>query len=149
MSYPLKKATRPVAQLELLYTSADSLGNKQKELEATVLQDHNIVVITETWWDNSRDWSVAISGYKLFRRDRQGKRGGCVAIYTRKEAKCGELSLVNTHEQVESLWVTVRDQDSKGSLVISVYCRPTDQVEMNFRKTDVQLFRELLNKTSL
>lgn len=25
-----------------------------------------VVVITETWWDDSHDWSVAFDGYKLF-----------------------------------------------------------------------------------
>jgi len=64
--------TRPVAQLKCLYTSACSLGNKQEELEANVqLETHNTVVITETWWNDSSDWSVASNGYKLFRRDRQ------------------------------------------------------------------------------
>ncbi|PKU33327.1 rna-directed dna polymerase from mobile element jockey- hypothetical protein [Limosa lapponica baueri] len=53
------------------------MGNKQEELDATMLlESYDIVAITETWWDESYDWSVAIDGYKLFRRDRQGTRGG-------------------------------------------------------------------------
>jgi len=47
------------------------LRNRQKELEATVLlENYDIVVITETCWDDSLDWSVVINGYKLFRRNR-------------------------------------------------------------------------------
>ncbi|PKU29371.1 rna-directed dna polymerase from mobile element jockey-like [Limosa lapponica baueri] len=54
----------------------ESMGNKQEELEATVQQEnHDVVTITETWWDDSHDWSAAMDGYKLFRRDRQGRRG--------------------------------------------------------------------------
>jgi len=32
-----------------------------------------------------------------------------IAIYNRKGIECEELSLKNSHEQVESLWVTIRD----------------------------------------
>jgi len=28
------------------------------------------------WWDHSYYWSAAVDGYKLFRKDRQGKMGG-------------------------------------------------------------------------
>ena len=31
-----------------------------------LLENHNIVAVTETWWDDSPDWSVAIDGHKLF-----------------------------------------------------------------------------------
>ena len=56
--------TRPAAQLKCLYTNACGLGNKQEELEATVLlENYDIVVITETCWDDSLDWSVVINGY--------------------------------------------------------------------------------------
>jgi len=71
-----KKVTRPTAQLKYLYTNAHSMGNKQEELEATVLlESYDLVSITETWWDQCHDWSVAIDGYRLSRRDRQGREG--------------------------------------------------------------------------
>ena len=66
-----KKVTWPTAQLKCHYTNTCSMGNKQEELEATVLlESYHLVAITETWWDESHDWSAAINGYKLFRRDR-------------------------------------------------------------------------------
>ncbi|KAK4830595.1 hypothetical protein QYF61_012021 [Mycteria americana] len=66
-----KKVTRPTAQLKCLYTNAGSMGNKHEELEATVLlESYDLVAITESWWDESHDWSAAINGYRLFRRDR-------------------------------------------------------------------------------
>ena len=75
-----KEVTRPASQLECLYMNARSLGNKQKELEAAVLlENHDIVAVTETWWDDSHDWSVAIDSYKLFRRDRRER--GCCYLY--------------------------------------------------------------------
>ena len=75
------KVTRPTAQMKCLYTNACSMGNKHKELEATVLlESYDLIALTETWWDESHDWSVAIDGYRLFRRDRQGRSGGGVAL---------------------------------------------------------------------
>lgn len=71
--------------------------------------------------------SVAINSYKLFRRNGRGRRGEGVATYFNKGIECEELSQKNSHEQVRSPWVTVRDQGSKGSLVISVYYRTPNQ----------------------
>ncbi|KAJ7400591.1 hypothetical protein BTVI_104058 [Pitangus sulphuratus] len=48
------------------------MGNKQEELEAIMQQEsYDVVNITETWWNDSHDWSAAMDGYKLFRRVRQ------------------------------------------------------------------------------
>jgi len=47
------------------------MGNKQEELEASMLLgNYNLVAVTETWLDKSHSLSVAIDGYRLFRRDR-------------------------------------------------------------------------------
>ncbi|GAB0203436.1 hypothetical protein GRJ2_002809200 [Grus japonensis] len=125
-----KKVTWPTAQLKCLYTNAHSMGNKQEELEATVLlESYDLVAITETWWDKSHDWSAAINGYRLFRRDRRGRRGRGVALYVKKWIDCEELSLKNSHKQVESLWVRIRDQGNKGNLVVGVNYRPLNQGE--------------------
>ncbi|PKU36737.1 nipped-b-like protein [Limosa lapponica baueri] len=71
------EVAQSTAQLKCLYTNARSTGNKQEELEATMLlESYDIVAITETWWDESYNWNVAIEGYKLFRSDRRGMRGG-------------------------------------------------------------------------
>ena len=80
------------------------MGNKQEEIQATVmLESYDVIALSETWWDESHDWSAAINGYRLNRRDRWGKRGGGVALYNKKSIQCEELSLKNSHEQVESL----------------------------------------------
>jgi len=54
---------RLIAQLKCIYTNARSMRIKQKELEAIVQQDsYDLVPITETWWDDSLDWSAAMNG---------------------------------------------------------------------------------------
>jgi len=72
---------------------------------------------------------MVIDGYRLFRRDRWGKRGGGIALYIKKSIECEELSLKNSHEQVESLWVRIRDRGEKGNLVMGAYYRLPDQGE--------------------
>ena len=48
-------ATQKVAQLRCFYTNAQSMGNKQEELEAIVqLESYYIVAITEIWWNDSQ-----------------------------------------------------------------------------------------------
>ena len=52
-----------------------------------------------------------------------------VALYVRKWIDCEELCLRNSHDQVESLWVKIKDRSSKGHLVAGVCYRPSDQEE--------------------
>jgi len=90
---------------------------------SVLLESYNPFALTETWWDESHDWSVAVDSYRLFRRDRQGKRGGGVALYLKKSIQCEELSLKDSHAQVKRLWVRIRDRGNKGNLVVGVYYR--------------------------
>jgi len=98
-----KKVIWPIAQTKCLYTSAHSMGNKEKELVATAqMENYDLIAIKETWWDESRDWRAMIDSYKPFRRDRQGRRGGDVALYAKNGIDCTEPSLKNTNVQVRS-----------------------------------------------
>ena len=54
--------------------------------------------------------NVALGDYRLFRKDRQGRRGRGVALYIKKTLQSEELSLKNNHEQVESLWVRIGER---------------------------------------
>lgn len=47
---------------------------------------------------------MRIEGYKLFRKNIQGRKGGGIALYIREGIYCEELSLRNRHRQVKSLW---------------------------------------------
>ncbi|XP_051640625.1 uncharacterized protein LOC127469851 [Manacus candei] len=109
-----------------MYTNARSMGNKQEELEAIVQQEsYDVVAITETWWDDSHDWSAAMDGYKLFRRDRQGRRGGGVALYVRESLDSLELEVSNN--KVECLWIKIRGKANKADILVGVCYRPPNQ----------------------
>ncbi|KAM9590859.1 uncharacterized protein ACIBXB_005907 [Morphnus guianensis] len=127
-----------IGQLKCIYANARSMGNKQEEQEAIVQQDrYDLVAITETWWDDSHDWSAAMDGYKLFRRDRQGKRGGGVALYVRECFDCTELH--DSDNKVECLWVRMRGKANKADIVLGVCYRLPDQVE----ETDETFYKRL------
>jgi len=67
------------AQLKCLNANECSMGNKQEELETCAhLQGYDLIGITEMWWDASYDWRVGMEGYRLFRKERPGRRAGGV-----------------------------------------------------------------------
>jgi len=102
------------------------MDNKQEELKAIVQQEtYDMVVIMETWWDNSHNFSAVTHGSKLFRRDRQGRRGGGVALYARECFDCLELD--DGNDSIECLWVRVRGKANKAAIMLGVCCRPPDQ----------------------
>jgi len=110
---------RSRAQFKCIYTNACSMGNKQEDLEDIVQQhSYDFVAITETWWDYSHDWSAAMDGYKLFRRDRGGKRSTGVALYVRDCFDCIELD--NCDDKVDCLWVEMRGKANKADILLGV-----------------------------
>ncbi|KAJ7418962.1 hypothetical protein WISP_56946 [Willisornis vidua] len=52
-----------------------------------------------------------------------------LAFYIKKWIDCEELSLKSSHEQIERLWVRMRDLGNKVNLVIGVYFRLSNQGE--------------------
>ncbi|PKU36056.1 mitochondrial fission process protein 1 [Limosa lapponica baueri] len=114
------------AQLKCIYLNACIMVNKQEELEAIVQQEnYDIGAITETWWEDSQNWSAAIDDYQLFRRDRQGRRGGGVVFYVRDRFECLELNNVNA--SVECLWVRIKEKANKADIMVGICYRPPNQ----------------------
>ena len=70
--------------------------------------NHDLVAITETWWDHSHDLSAVMDGYKLFRRDRQGRKCGGVALYIKDCFDVAELGVGN--DEIECLWIKIRGE---------------------------------------
>ena len=65
--------------------------------------------------------------YKLFRRDRQGRRGIGVALYVKKCFSSVEISAEN--DTVESLWVRIRGKACRGDILVGVCYRLPNQDE--------------------
>ena len=109
------------------YTNASSMGKKQEQLEAIMQQAYcSLVAITETWWDHSHSWSAAVDGYKLFKRDRQGRKGGGVALYI---TECSPLELRAGNDKIEYLWVKIKGRANKAHIQVGVCYRLPNQDE--------------------
>ena len=71
-----------------------------------------------------------MTGYRLFRRDRQHRRGGGVALYIRECFDAVELEAVNG--KVESLWVRISGKANKANILVGVcYRLPNQDEEMD------------------
>ncbi|RMC06735.1 hypothetical protein DUI87_16181 [Hirundo rustica rustica] len=122
---------KSAAQLKCMYTNARSVGNKQEELEAMMQQKScDGVTIKETWWDESHSWSTALDGYKLFRRDRKGRRGGGVALYIGEALVAMEIK--TNDDEVECLWVRIKGKANKANILLGAcYCPPNQEEEVD------------------
>jgi len=104
------------------------MGNKQEQLEMCVrLQGYDIIGNMETWWGSSCDGSIEMGGYRLFKKGRQGRRGGGVALYVKDHLECMELCLGLDKEPTESLWIKIKSRVGTGDITVGVCYRPPDQ----------------------
>ncbi|GAB0203506.1 interleukin-6 receptor subunit beta [Grus japonensis] len=137
---PATKSASSGAQLKCLYANTRSMGNKQEALETcTCLQGYDLIGITETWWDGSYDWSVGMEGYRVFRKDRQGRRGGSVALYHNDQLECMELHLGMDEKLTKSLWVRIKGSTGTGDIIAGICYRPPDQRD----RADEALYRQI------
>jgi len=105
----------------------------------THLRGYNIIGITEKWRDSSYDWSIGMGGYRLCRKDRQGRRGEGVALYVKDQLECRELHLGLDEEPTESLWVKIKCRAGTGDITVGVCYWPSDQDE----RVDETLYRQI------
>ncbi|RMB93635.1 hypothetical protein DUI87_29862 [Hirundo rustica rustica] len=111
-----------------MYANARSMGNKKEELEVMVQQQScDVVGIMETWWEDSHGWSTALNGYKLFRRDRKGRRSGGVALYIKQTFDT--VGIETKEDGVECLWVRIKGKANKADILLAVCYRPPNQEE--------------------
>jgi len=74
----------PKATLRPAASSARMPTNKEEELELHAQSESYVITgITESWRENLHEWKTTMDGYRLFRKDRKGRRGGGVALYAK------------------------------------------------------------------
>ena len=78
-----------------------------------------------------------MDGYWLFKRDRQGRKGGGVALYVKKDYECVEIN--NIDDKVESTWIRIKAEANKTDIIVGVcYRTPTQNEEV-----DERLYKQL------
>ncbi|RMC00385.1 hypothetical protein DUI87_22993 [Hirundo rustica rustica] len=119
-----------------MYYNAHSMDYKQEELEAMVQQQsYDVVTITET----RCSWSTALNGYKLFRKDRKGRRDGVGALYIKKDFDT--ISIETNEDGVECLWVRIKGKANKADILLGVCYHPPNQEE----EVDNLFYKQLEN----
>jgi len=93
------------------------------------LESYSLIAVAEKRWVNHTTAALQSMTVNCFRRGRQERWWGDVALYVRKWIDCTELSLKSSDEQVESLWVKIWSQANKGNLMAGGYYRQPNQGE--------------------
>lgn len=65
---------------------------------------------------------------RLFRRDKQGRRGRGVALYGKEGLECMELTVGDG--TFESLWITIKWQTNNVDVIVGVSYSPTARMMM-------------------
>lgn len=116
------------AQLKQLYTDACSMGNKQQEeLEGTAqLKNCDLIAIMETWQDKSHSWNTITEGYKLFRKDRQGRKSREVALNVKNFCRQSWRLLASTEN---NFLVLVLDRPTRGKVLLDLVLTSTEIIK--------------------
>ena len=105
------------------------LGKLNYLIENATKRQADMITLSETWLSKYTP-QFEIPGYRLFRKDRIGKKGGGVAILVSNTLHSREIELDNIKESVEICGVQIKT--NTGQLrIVSLY-RPQNTSVMNF-----------------
>ncbi|GAB0202510.1 hypothetical protein GRJ2_002716600 [Grus japonensis] len=99
------------------------------------LQGYDLIGIMEMWWDGSYDWSVGMEGYRLFRKDRQDRRGRGVSPSV-SMTSCSAWN--STWGWMRSLWVRIKGSTGAREVIAGICYRPPKQED----RADEALYRQ-------
>ncbi|GAB0204290.1 hypothetical protein GRJ2_002894600 [Grus japonensis] len=80
-----------------------------------------------------------MEGYRLFRKDKQGRQGGGITLYVNDQLECMELHLGMEEEPTESLWIRIKGRAGAGDITVGVCYRPPDQGD----RADETIYRQI------
>ena len=115
--------------LNIVHINAQSLVNKMDEFRFIFENSGtDIICISETWFDKIMPDSLfALSGYKLFRADRESHAGG-VAIFIRNCIPCKLNCKSTDNSAIEYIFVEIMSNSEK--LLVGAVYRPNKQTEL-------------------
>lgn len=92
----------------------------------------SIIAVSETWLDNDKISEVQIEGYELFTVNRQGKRGGGVALYVDSALHCRYIDnkSIAMSNIFECVTVEIDFQTLKKLQVTCVYRTPGSSIDI-------------------
>ena len=104
-------------------TNAQSLVNKMDDMEVRVkCHKPKLISVTETWGKEwIKDGILDLEGYKMYRNDRKGKRGGGSILYISDDLDHRECKPLNDQGFESSSWCWINEEGGKKILVGSIY----------------------------
>nr|VZI20893.1 unnamed protein product [Spirometra erinaceieuropaei] len=126
-------------KLKFLYTNVQSLLSKFDELKIYLCDlSPDVISLTETWLtQHVDDRELALPGYQMFRRDREGRQGGGVLTYVKNGLNVSDKT-DNFSCSSEAIWLSIKVPSSPSLDVLTVY-RPPRRDNM----ADARLLEEL------
>ena len=106
----------------MLYTNANDLKNKLSELSIVASTNNcKVLGITETMFHNELlEAEVSIANFKLYRVDRQSKKGGGVCLYVHNTIESEAIDL-----EIEDCVAVKLTTDSVNVVIVNVYHSPS------------------------
>ena len=134
----------------LLHLNARSLENKLDDLHAflnSLTMKFTVVVVTETWANESNMQRLVIPGYSCYMKPRIGRRGGGVAVYVEESISCVVKDEMNDCESdnFEFLCVQLNLPFGNKANIAAVY-RPPNTDLRRFVTDCSKLLEKLVNK---
>ena len=115
------------------------LGRLNYILNNATERQADVVTLSETWLSKYTP-QFSIPGYKMYRKDRVGKKGGGVAVLVSTALNSRELEVENTNVNLEMCGAQIKT--NKGQLgIVSMY-RPPNTNASNFS----QIFGRIVRK---
>ena len=123
----IKSKASQVKNLNVFYVNSRSIMNKIDAVRGIACtEDLDIIGITETWLDTKDKHflpEVEIDGYTLFHKDREGRKGGGVALYVRNTLHSYINNRIKTDRNTESMWIDIHIGRNK-KIVVGIIYRP-------------------------
>ena len=126
---PVRQVNRTDSQPPSLYVFNAAALSKPHAVEALQAEligyNADIALISETHFKTRHtNESMGIAGYTLYRRDREGRRGGGVAAYVSNQLQSSEWSCTTAYDRrIETMWIHVTGP-GKHSFICVLYHPP-------------------------
>ena len=131
---------RPNGLLRLGLLNVQSIATKLDDILLLLREQRlDVLCLTETWLTpDVLDKFLAFPGYGLLRRDRDGRRGGGVAVLHRSEMRVTELAMPPSGP-LETLWLSATWRGGTPSTIGVVYRPPDSPVAGSLEQLEEQL----------
>ena len=112
--------------LKVYYTNSRSIRNKIDALRGIVcVEEPDVIALSETWLNTSgRDFKTEfkIDGYHVYNKDREGRKGGGVAIYVKESLSSYVNTEISSDDSTETIWVEIIN--GRDKLLLGCIYRP-------------------------